>query len=79
MGDRFSSTLHEEDCERAGPISAIDAANFKGGIWGGLEERSEKGVEEDVWDWRGRSRRGLSWWGIFWVSWAGTEERGFSI
>ena len=32
MGDRFSSTLHEEDCERAGPISAVDAANFERGM-----------------------------------------------
>ena len=41
--ERVVSVLYQ------GPISAVDAANFKGGIWGGLEKRSEKGVEEDVW------------------------------
>ena len=49
MTRESDSTLCEEDCERAGPISAVDAANPKRGIWGGLEKRSEEGVEEDVW------------------------------
>ena len=49
MSDRVSSTLCEEDCERAGPISAVDAADSERGIWGGLEKGSEEGVEEDVW------------------------------